>query len=43
MLVIADVVLAVAMIAAALGAIAELQLGIGNIRPAAYGTFVGIS
>ena len=40
--VIADVILAVAEVAAALGAISEFQLGICGIRPAAHGAAVGI-
>ena len=40
--VIADVILAVAVIAAAAGAVTELKLRIGYIRSAAYGAFVKI-
>ena len=40
--VIADVILAVADVAAALGAISEFQLGICGIRPAAHDTAMGI-
>jgi acyl-coenzyme A thioesterase PaaI-like protein len=38
MIVIADVIFTVAIVASAPGAVAELQLRIGNIRPAADGT-----
>ena len=38
--VVADVILTVAMVAAAAGAVAELQLGICNIGPVAYRTAV---
>ena len=38
MSVIADVIFTVAIVAGAPGAVAELQLRIGNIRPAADGT-----
>ena len=38
----ADMVAAKAVIADAAGAIAEFQLGMLRVRPAAYGAFVGI-
>ena len=38
--VIGDVILAIAMVAAAAGAVAEFQLRIGHIRPAADRAFV---
>ena len=40
--VVVDVILAVAMVAGAAGAVAEFQLGIGNIGSAAYGAAVGV-
>ena len=42
MLVIADVVFAVAMVAIAPGAVPEFQLRVGYIRPSAYGAAVGV-
>ena len=38
--VVTDVVLAIAVIAAAAGAIAEIKVGVGSVCPAANGTFV---
>ena len=40
--VVADVVLTIAMVAVAAGAVAELQLRIGNIGSAAYGAAVAV-
>ena len=42
MAVVADMLLAVAVIALAPGAVAELQLRVGQVRTAAYGATVGI-
>ncbi len=42
MAVISDMVLTVAVIPIALGAVAELQVRVGEIRPAAYGAAVGV-
>lgn len=40
--VIADVILTVAVVATAAGAVTELQLGIGNIGSSAHGAAVGV-
>ena len=39
---VADVVLAVAMVAAAAGAIPEFQVGMGDVRSSAYGALMGV-